>query len=74
MCDYVRLNVTYNYKWLLKRLFFKFGWIFILFSTNCDYDLFYLFNMLIFHDVFVFFTTLYVHLVAHATKIVTLYE
>jgi hypothetical protein len=73
MCDYVRLNVAYNYEWLPKRLFFKFEWILVLFSTSCDYELFHLFNRLIFHDVFVFFTTLYIHLVAHATKILTFF-
>jgi hypothetical protein len=68
MCDYVWLNVAYNYEWLLKSLFKKFGWILVLFSISCDYDLFHLSNRLIFHDVFVFFTTLFIHLVALTTK------
>ncbi len=42
------------------------------FQLGCNYDLFHLFNKLIFHDVFVFFTTLYICLVTHVTKIVTL--
>jgi len=27
LCDYVQLNVTYDYEWSLMQLFFKFGWI-----------------------------------------------
>jgi hypothetical protein len=44
LCDYVWLNVTYDYKWLLMWLFFKFGWILVFFSTSCNYDLFHHFN------------------------------
>ncbi len=65
--DYVQLIVTDNYD-----LFFKFGWIFVLLSTSCDYDLFHLSNRLIFHNVFVIFTTSYIHLIALSTKVVTL--
>jgi hypothetical protein len=54
------------------RLFFKFEWIFDVLSISCDYELFHFSNKLIFHDVFVFFTTSYIRLVAHATKVVTL--
>ncbi len=57
---------------LLMRLFFKFGWILVFLSTSCNYDLFHHSNRLIFHDVFVYFTTLYIHLIAHATKVITL--
>jgi hypothetical protein len=42
------------------------------FQLGYIYDLFHLSNKLIFHDVFVFFTTLYIHLVEHVTKTVTL--
>jgi len=72
LCNYVQLNVTYDYKWLPMRLFFKFEWILVVLSISRDYELFHLSNKLIFHDVFVFFTTSYIHLVAHATKVVTL--
>ncbi len=71
MCNYVRLNVAYNYEWSPMWLFFKFGWILVFFSTNCNYDLFHHSNKLIFHDVFVFFTTLYICFVTRAIKVVT---
>jgi hypothetical protein len=72
LCNYVRLNVTYNYEWLAMWLFFKFGWILVFLSTSCNYNLFHHFNTLFFHNVFVFFTTLYICLIAHATKVITL--
>ncbi len=59
LCNYVQLNVTYDYKWLPMRLFFKFEWILVVLSISRDYELFHLSNKLIFHDVFVFFTTSY---------------
>jgi hypothetical protein len=71
-CKYVQLNVAYNYEWFLVRLFFKLEWILVFLSISCEYDLFYLFNRLIFHDVFVFFITSFIHLIAHATKVITL--
>ncbi len=72
LSDYMQLNVAYNYEWLPMQLFFKFGWILVFLSTSCNYDLFHYSNRLIFHDVFLFFTTLYIRLFAHATKVVTL--
>ncbi len=54
--------------WLL----FKFGWILIFLLVSYSYDLFHFSNKLIFHDVFVFFITSFIHFVAHATKIITL--
>jgi hypothetical protein len=71
LCNYVWLNVVYKYKWLLMWLLFKFGLI-LVFQLGCNYELFHFFNRLNFHDVFVFFTKSYIHLVAHATKIITL--
>jgi hypothetical protein len=62
----------YNHEWLPMQLFFKFGWILAFLSISCNYELFHHSNKLIFHDVFVFYTTLYIRLIAHATKIVTL--
>ncbi len=54
------------------RLFFKFGWVLVFLSINFDCDLFHPSNRLILHDVFVFFTTSYICLVTHVTKIITL--
>jgi hypothetical protein len=68
MCNDVWLNVTYNYEWLPMWLFFKCGWILVFLLINYDYDLFHLSNRLIFHDVFVFFTTSYIRLIGHVKK------
>jgi len=68
----VWLNVAFDYVWLPMQLFFTFGWILVCLSINCDYNLFQHFNNLVFHDVFVYFTTSYIQLVTHAIKIITL--
>ncbi len=54
------------------QLLFKFGQTLVFLSISCDYDLFHVFDRLIFHDIFVFFTTSYIHLIAHTTKVVRL--
>jgi hypothetical protein len=71
LCDYVWLNVTYDNEWWPMQLIFKFGWILIFLSTKLWLWPISSFNRLIFQDVFVFFTTSYIRLVAHVTKIVT---
>jgi len=72
LCNYVQLNVAYDYKRLPMWLFFKFGWILVFFSTSCNWYLFHHSNRLILHDVFVFFRTLHIRLIVHVTKVVTL--
>jgi hypothetical protein len=73
MYDYMQPNVIYNYKWLPIQLLLKFGWSLVLFSTRLrQWPISYL-NCVIFYNVFVFFTTLYIHLMANVTKIVTCY-
>jgi hypothetical protein len=34
LCNYVQLNVAYDYKWLLMWQLFKFGWILVFLSTR----------------------------------------
>jgi hypothetical protein len=71
LCNYMQLNVTCDYKWLLMQLFFKFGWSLIFFSIRLRLWFISSLNCVIFYNVFVFFTTLYIHLVVNVTKIIT---
>jgi len=71
LCDYVQSNLTCNYKWLPMQLLFKFGWNLVFFSTRLQLWPISSLNCIIFYNVFVFFTTLYIHLVVIVTNTVT---
>jgi hypothetical protein len=71
MCDYVQTNVACDYKRLPMQVLFKFEWSLVFFSIRLWLWPISSLNCIIFYNVFVFFTTLYIHLVAYVTKIVT---
>jgi hypothetical protein len=71
MCDYVQLDIACDYKWLPMQLLFKFGWTLVFFSTRLRLWPISSLTCVIFYNVFVFFTTLYIHLIANVTKIIT---
>jgi hypothetical protein len=68
LCDYVCLNVAYDYEWLPMWLFFKIEQILVFLSTMTCF----IFPTSWFFMIFYIFTTSYIRLIAHATKIITL--
>jgi hypothetical protein len=70
----VPLNVSYDYNDCIRDYFSNLDgfWSSFQLITTMTYFVFPIW-WLVFHDVYIFFTTLCIRLITHATKIITLY-